>query len=77
MAGVPLAVAWNMASHNPARLLGCEPVRLARADLTVFDYAGPDSDLTVRATLADGCVRFGAIPPQWDHGPGESRRDAC
>lgn len=65
MAGTSLAAAWNMASHNPALLLGCETVRLARgsrADLTVFDCAGPGADVEVRATLADGRLRYGALP---------------
>jgi N-acetylglucosamine-6-phosphate deacetylase len=65
MTGLPLAGVWDMASHNPARLLNLELVRLARgsrADLAVFDYDGPGSEIRMRATLASGTPRFGHLP---------------
>jgi cytosine/adenosine deaminase-related metal-dependent hydrolase len=65
MTGLPLAGVWDMASHNPARLLNLELVRLARgsrADLAVFDHDGPGSEIRMRATLASGTPRFGHLP---------------
>ena len=65
MAGLALGDAIEMASGNPARLLGLEEVRLQRgapADLIVFRYAGPGSRLQILATVAAGQVRFGTIP---------------
>ncbi|HET6326971.1 MAG TPA: amidohydrolase family protein, partial [Planctomycetaceae bacterium] len=61
---VPLADAIDMASRNPARLLGFEEIRLlpgSRADLLLFQLGGPDS-LKVLATIAAGSLRHGAIP---------------
>ena len=65
MTGLPLATVWDMASRNPARLLNCEQTRLARssrADLAVFDYLKPKSEIRMRATLASGALRFGQLP---------------
>jgi N-acetylglucosamine-6-phosphate deacetylase len=62
--GVSLADAVDMASRNPARLLGFEEIRLrpgSRADLINFRFAEPNS-LNVLATVAAGSLRFGAIP---------------
>jgi N-acetylglucosamine-6-phosphate deacetylase len=66
--GVRLVDAIDMAGRNPARLLGFEEVRLrpaSRADLILFDVSEPDSQahsLGVKATVAAGSLRFGAIP---------------
>jgi N-acetylglucosamine-6-phosphate deacetylase len=65
MTGLPLAAVWDLASRNPSRLLNCEQTRLARgsrADLAVFDYNGPGSEICMRATLASGVLRFGQLP---------------
>ena len=65
VAGVSLQEAFDMAGRNPARLLGCETIELARgsrADLVLFNYAGPGSSLDIRATIAAGNVRFGKCP---------------
>ena len=61
---VSLQQALDMAGRNPARLLGCEEIRLrrgARADLILFHYAGSGSRLHFVATLAAGQIRFGEI----------------
>lgn len=61
--GLPLARTWDMASRNPARLLGFEVQRLARgsrADLVVFDHDPDNSRITVRGTIAAGRVVHGA-----------------
>ncbi len=63
-AQVGLADAIDLASRNPARLLGFEEIRLrpgSRADLFLFRLAGPHS-LKVLATVAAGSLRYGAIP---------------
>lgn len=67
-AGVDLATAVEMATGNPARLLGRRASSLRpgqRADLVLFDLAfGPDglpTELTVRATLLGGEVAFGKL----------------
>jgi len=65
VAGVSLQEAFDMAGRNPARLLGCETIELAcgsRADLVLFNYAGPGSPLEILTTIAAGEVRFGDIP---------------
>lgn len=62
VAELTLGQAWELAARNPARLLGFEVVRLARgarADLTVFDYAGEPARIVVRGTIAGGCVVHG------------------
>jgi N-acetylglucosamine-6-phosphate deacetylase len=54
-----------MASRNVARALKVEEHRLARgsrADLAVFDWQGPGSDIRIRATIAAGELQFGQIP---------------
>jgi N-acetylglucosamine-6-phosphate deacetylase len=61
--GVSLATAIDMASRNPARLLGFEEVRLRRgslADLVVFrfDEAG---GMQVQATIGNGELRYGQL----------------
>jgi N-acetylglucosamine-6-phosphate deacetylase len=64
-AGASLREAIDMASGNPARLLGFEEVRLcrgSRADLVLFHHAGPGSPLQVVATIAAGVLRHGAVP---------------
>lgn len=61
-AGLSLHDAWNMASRNTARALKLEEHRLARgsrADLVLFDWAGPDDDIHIRATVAAGDVCYG------------------
>ena len=61
-ADLTLGQAWNMASRNPARLLGFDVFRLARgsrADLTLFDYNPQSVRIEIRATLAAGCAVFG------------------
>ena len=63
-AGLSLRDAWDMASRNPARALKFEEQRLARgsrADLVLFDFAGPGDGIRVRATVAAGELRFGTI----------------
>jgi len=63
VADLTLSQAWDMASRNPARLLGFEVLRLARgsrADLVVFDYDRDQQQITVRTTLAAGRVEWGA-----------------
>ena len=65
MAGVSLTEAIDMASRNPAELLGFEEIRLrrgSRADLILFHYNGPGSRLEFVTTVAAGAVRFGEIP---------------
>jgi N-acetylglucosamine-6-phosphate deacetylase len=61
--GVSLATAIDMASRNPARLLGFEEIRLRRgslADLVVFrfDEAG---GMQVHATIGNGVLRYGQL----------------
>jgi N-acetylglucosamine-6-phosphate deacetylase len=61
---IRLADAIDMASRNPARLLGFEEIRLrpgSRADLIVFRISESDS-LEIVATVAAGSLRFGTIP---------------
>ena len=63
-AGLSLRDAWDMASRNPARALKCEEHRIARgsrADLVLFDFAGPGDRIRVRATVAAGELRFGTL----------------
>lgn len=65
MADVSLKEAIEMASRNPARLLGFEECRLrrgSRADLILFHHEGPGSKLDFVATIASGNVCFGEIP---------------
>jgi N-acetylglucosamine-6-phosphate deacetylase len=62
-ADLSLGQAWDMASRNPARLLGFEVHRLARgsrANLVVFDYNREQARINVRGTIADGRVVHGA-----------------
>jgi N-acetylglucosamine-6-phosphate deacetylase len=64
MTGISLGEACDMAGRQPARLLGCEEVRLqrgSRADLLLFRWSPGDTGLDVQATLADGAVRFGTL----------------
>ena len=64
VAGISLRDAWDMASRNPARALKFEEHRLARssrADLVLFDFAGPGDEIHVRATIAAGELRFGTL----------------
>ncbi|MBW3540658.1 MAG: amidohydrolase family protein [Planctomycetes bacterium] len=63
-AGVSLREAFDMAGRNPARLLGFEEIALrrgSRADLVVFHHAGPGEPLEIRATIAAGELRYGAL----------------
>jgi N-acetylglucosamine-6-phosphate deacetylase len=65
LGGVTLGQACDMAALHPARLLGVEEIMLApesRADLVCFRWTGPGTPLQVVATLADGRIRFGALP---------------
>lgn len=65
MTGISLGEAWEMASRNPARLLGFEIGRLARggpADLTLFDYCPNEHTIAVRATVSAGQLMYGALP---------------
>jgi N-acetylglucosamine-6-phosphate deacetylase len=64
-ANLSLRDSWDMASRNVARALKVEEHRLARgsrADLAVFDWQGPGSDIRIRATIAAGELQFGQIP---------------
>ncbi len=61
-AGVSLREAIEMASRNPARLLGFEEFRLrrgSRADLMLFHVSPENNRLRIVATIAAGVVRFG------------------
>ncbi|MEO1998291.1 MAG: amidohydrolase family protein [Planctomycetaceae bacterium] len=61
---VDLKTAIDMASLNPARLLGCEQTRLLRglkADLFCFTQS-PLGQLSVIATIASGVLRYGNLP---------------
>lgn len=63
-AGVSLAEAVEMASRNPAKLLGFEVIRLrrgSRADFIVFDLP-PGGDLNIRATVTCGRGVYGDLP---------------
>ena len=65
VAGLSLCEAFDMAGKNPCRLLGFEQVRIrrgSRADLVVFDFAGPGSRFEWKATVAAGELRFGSVP---------------
>jgi N-acetylglucosamine-6-phosphate deacetylase len=61
---VELKTAIDMASLNPARLLGCEQTRLLRgmkADLFCFTQSSLDQ-LSVIATIASGILHYGNLP---------------
>ncbi|HVW02674.1 MAG TPA: amidohydrolase family protein [Planctomycetaceae bacterium] len=61
VAGVSLREAVEMASTQPARLMGLEPGRLQRgglADLCVLDWDPSRYSLSVRKTIARGAVQF-------------------
>jgi N-acetylglucosamine-6-phosphate deacetylase len=63
LGGVTLRQACDMAAAHPSRLLGFEEVVLrpgARADVVLFHPR--ETSLDVVATLADGEVRYGALP---------------
>ena len=63
-AGVSLKDAVDMASKNPARLLGREVVRLRRgslADLMVFRIPTEGKRLAIEATIAAGDLMFGEV----------------
>ena len=62
--GVSLRDAFHMAGHNPARLLGFEPISLrrgSRADIVQFDHHRAQCRLEIKAVLAAGSLRFGTI----------------
>jgi len=63
-AGVPLAAAWRLAAHNPARLLGLEDrgalIAGARADFVVCDWDADACELYVRETVVAGEVVYAA-----------------
>jgi N-acetylglucosamine-6-phosphate deacetylase len=62
-ADLTLGQAWDMASRNPARLLGFDVLRLARgsrADLAFIDYDRSRRQITVQATFAVGRLVWGA-----------------
>jgi N-acetylglucosamine-6-phosphate deacetylase len=66
-AGVSLKDAVDMASKNPARLLGQEVTRLRRgslADLVIFRVPQAGSRLQIEATVASGELKFGEIVPR-------------
>jgi N-acetylglucosamine-6-phosphate deacetylase len=61
-ADLTLSQAWDMASRNPARLLGFDVHRLtrgSRADLVVFRYDRSQARITVEATISEGRPVFG------------------
>lgn len=63
-AGVSLKDAVDMASKNPARLLGHEVTRLRRgslADLMVFRVPPAGKHLDIEATIASGELMYGEI----------------
>ena len=58
---VELKDALEMASRNPARLLGFEECRLrrsSRADLILFRFDGAGNPLEILATVSAGKVRY-------------------
>lgn len=62
--GVPLKEAVDMASKNPAKLLGYEVVRLRRgslADLMLFHLRADEDRLEIEATIASGELMYGQI----------------
>jgi N-acetylglucosamine-6-phosphate deacetylase len=64
-AGVGLREAVDMASRNPARLMGLDYGTFQagdEADFVVFRHDAPSGPLKVVATLAAGEVRYGAVP---------------
>lgn len=57
MTGLPIAECWDMASRNPARLLGCPEYLLtvgSRADVTCFNWNDATASLEVTATYLAG-----------------------
>ncbi|MFO1044378.1 MAG: amidohydrolase family protein [Planctomycetaceae bacterium] len=63
-AGVSLKDAIDMASKNPARLLGHEVVRLRRgslADLMLFRIPAEGHRLEIEATVASGELMYGEV----------------
>ncbi len=63
-AGVTLKEAVDMASKNPAKLLGLDIVRLRRgslADLTMFHFGHDGGKLEIVATIASGDLEYGSI----------------
>jgi N-acetylglucosamine-6-phosphate deacetylase len=63
-AGVSLKEAVDMASKNPAKLLGSEVVRLRRgslADLMIFRIPPEHDCLEIEATIASGELMFGQV----------------
>ncbi|MDB5348474.1 MAG: nagA [Schlesneria sp.] len=63
-AGVSLKDAVDMASKNPAKLLGYEVVRLRRgslADLMTFRIPSEHDRLEIEATIASGELMFGQV----------------
>lgn len=63
-AGVSLKEAVDMASRNPARLLGFEVARLRRgslADLMVFRVSEDKPNLEIEATIASGELKYGKL----------------
>lgn len=63
-AGVTLKQAIDMASKNPAQLLGFEPGKLRRgslADLFLFRLPTDGQRLDVEATIASGELKFGKL----------------
>lgn len=66
-AGISLREAIEMASRNPARLLGFEEFRLrrgSRADLMLFHVSPETNRLRITATVASGALRFGELSAQ-------------
>lgn len=62
--GVSLKEAVDMASKNPAKLLGSEVVRLRRgslADLMIFRIPPEHDRLEIEATIASGELMFGQV----------------
>jgi len=56
-----LAQVIDMASNQPAALLGFEEVHLrpgSRADLMAFHWRGPGSELDITATIANGTLQY-------------------
>ena len=65
-AGISLKQAVDMASRNPARLLGHEVGRLRRgslADLMLFRLSDDRQRLEIEATIASGELKFGKLVP--------------
>jgi N-acetylglucosamine-6-phosphate deacetylase len=64
MTGLPMADCWDMASLNPARLLGCPEYSLtvgSRADVTCFNWNDATANIEVAATYLAGELVYRSV----------------